>query len=800
MTNLVQDLRFSVRGLARRPGITIVAVLTLALGIGVNAAVFSVVRGVLLRPLPYADSERILAVWEYGPSQNSSRSPASPANYVDWRDQSRSFQYLAARSGWNALVTGEQGPEMLTGALVTSDFFPLMGVQAHLGRTFSAQEGQRGHEPVVVLSHSLWNRRFGGDESVVGRRISIYGDSHTIIGVAPPGFNFPYQAQIWGALVLDGNLVQVRGGRFLQVYAKLHPDVALDQAQTEMRGLAERLSQQHPKTNSGWSVELVRLQDQIVGDARLSLLVLMGAVVFVLLIACTNVASLLLARGEGRRVEVALRAGLGASRGRLVRMFLSESLLLTLSGAVLGAALAYGAVRLLLFLDPSQIPRLDEVAVDWPVLGFAMALSLVAGSLAGLVPTLKASKPNLLESLQEGDKGFGGLGRQRFRQTLVACEIALALMLLIGAGLMVKSFSRLLNVDLGFDPSRVLTMTLSLHSPNYPDDVQRRAFFDRLQQRVESLPGVLSAGWTTFLPLSGASMEMPVSVEGPPVDEQDRPRAQYRHISRSYLRTMGIELRNGRDFNLYDSAESPSVIIVNKAFAQRFFPNESALGKQVGFGSGPDWREVVGVVEDIRHFGPDSPAAPEAYVPISQETWARMTLVVQAASEAKGLSDVIRNTVLEIDKNQPVYNIKTMEELLSRSLASQRFVMLLLSVFAALALVLTLVGIYGVMAYMVSQRTREIGIRMALGARPRDVLRLVIGQGAKLALLAAAAGLIGAVALTRFLSGLLHDVHALDPTVFCGLFLMVIGVVLAACYLPAHRAAAINPLSALRRE
>jgi putative ABC transport system permease protein len=792
--------------LLRRPGFTLVAVITLALGIGANTAIFSVVNTVLLRPLPYEEPERLVMIWETNLKSGIKEEPASIPNFSDWREQSQAFEAMGAfATSLPILSSGTGEPERIQSGIVSAGFFSTLRAKAALGRTFLAEENQPEKNRVVVLSYALWQRRFGADPNIIGQSLTLNGNAHTIVGVMPADFQHPApntRRDLWTPLAF--NPQAGRRSDFLRVIARLKPGVALERAQAEMSAIARGLEQQYPGTNAGWSVNLVLLHEQFVGKVRLALIVLLGAVGFLLLIACANVANLLLARATARQKEIAVRAALGAGRGRLIRQLLTESVLLASVGGMLGLLLAFGGLKLLTTLGPENLPRIGEIGIDQGVLGFTFVVSLFTGVVFGLVPALQISRSNLSESLKEGGRSMTeGLGSQRIRSLLVVSEVALALVLLIGAGLMIKSFSQLQSVQPGFNPSRVLTMDIGLPGVKYPENHQVVAFFDHLEEKVASLPGVKAAAFATGLPFAGRDGYLAFVVEGrPPLPPEQVQDAQFSIVSDGYFQAMEIPLLKGRWFSSQDGDKAPSVALISQTMARRFFPDEDPIGKRVTLGdpqTGP-WLTIVGIVGDTRSEGLDAEPYPQMYQPYRQNPSRFMTLIARTATDPLSLVGAVRSEVRSLDQQQPISNVNTLEHLLSRSVARPRFNMLLLGIFAVTALVLATVGIYGILSYSVSERTHEIGIRMALGAERRDVLKLVVGQGVKLAVVGVAIGLIGALVLTRLMEGLLFGVSATDPLTFVAISLLLTGVAIVAAYLPARRATRVDPMVALRYE
>jgi predicted permease len=807
LETLWQDVHFGVRMLMKNPGFTIVAVIALALGIGANSAIFSVVNTVLLRPLPYKDPDRLVMVWEDATKQGFPRDTPAPANYIDWRDQNQVFEGMAAIADMSFNLTGVGEPERIEGRRVSANLFTLLGVEPQLGRAFLPEEDQPGANRVVIMSHGLWQRRFGSDVTIIGKPLNLNGESYTVVGVMPPQFQFPSRTdELWTPIAFPAQEAANRGGHYLKVVARIKPGVTLQQAQTEMNAIAVRLQQQYSNTNMGLGAAVVPLHEQVVGDIKPALLVLLGAVGFVLLIACANVANLLLARAAVRQKEIALRAALGASRSRLIRQFLTESILLATLGGGGGLLLSLWGVKLLKTFIPENISQVKAINIDGRVLLFTLLVSLLTGVIFGLAPATQASKFNLNETLKEGgrDSAAGSRGN-RIRGLLVIAEVAVSLILLIGAGLLINSFLRLRNVDPGFRADNLLTMNVILPRLKYADQTRRSAFYAELIQRIEALPGVQSAAVTNWIPLVMQGDSIGISIEGrpdPPPDQRNI--VVTRVVSPHYFGTMGIESLQGRQFNEQDRADSTGVVVVSETMARKYWPGEDALGKRIKSGSSAStnpWLTVVGVVKDVRQFQLNADPKPQMYLPYAQTSFLPpRQLVVRTKVEPTSLAATVRKTVWEIDRDQPVSNISTMEEVLAESVARQRFSMLLLGIFAGVALVLAAVGLYGVMSYSVAQRTREIGIRMALGAQRRDVLRLVVGHGLKLVLIGVSIGLVAAFILTRVMSSLLFGVSATDPTTFITISMVLMSVALLASYIPARRATKVDPMVALRYE
>ena len=808
MATLWQDIRFGLRLMAKKPGFTFVGVLALALGIGANTAIFSVVNAVLLSPLPYQQSERLVWIWETNPTSDIKTEPASMPNFNDWRTQNQSFEEMAAfGNSAFTLTSSESEPERIGVTYTTANFFPLLGIKPFIGRSFSDEEHAQGKNRVVMLSYGLWQRRFGGNPKVAGQSITLNGNPYQIVGVLPQGFKNPVPAErnaaeLWIplSLNLDPNL---RRSDFLSVVARLKPNVTLEQARAEMSTISSRLEQQYPGTNAGWGTIVLPLQERLIGDVRPTMWVLVGVVGFLLLIACANVANLLLARSAARQQEIAVRRALGAGRARLIRQFLTESVMFALAGGVLGSLLAMWGVEFLVRLSPGNIPRLSEVRISWQVLLFTFGISILTGVIFGLIPALHATNPNLTESLKEGGRSSTeGLRGARLRNALVVAEIAIALVMLVGAGLMIKSFIRLQGVDPGFKPERILAVDLALPAAKYKEAPQQTAFWEQLLGRVSQLPTVERTAAVSSIPLSGGDV-LGFVIEGrpdpPPNQVID---AQHRTVTPAYFETMGIVLIRGSGFAEQHNAAQPAVTIINEAMARKYWPGEDPIGKRINLGN-PErspWRTIIGVVKDIRQTALDEEPYPQMYSAYAQFPSRAMTLVARTSSDPSSLVQSIRSELAVMDKDQPLYNVRTMEQVMSDSIARQRFSMLLIAIFAAVGLLLASVGIYGVMSYTVTQRTHEIGVRMALGASARDVLKMVVRQGMMLALVGTGLGLVAAFLLTRLISRLLFSVSATDPLTYVLISLLLIFTALLACWIPARRATRVDPMVALRYE
>jgi putative ABC transport system permease protein len=779
---------------------TCVAVLALGLGIGANTAIFSVINAVVLRPLPYADPEQLVTILHH------EAKPLAPANYLDLAAQSKNFTAIAAAQWWEPNLTGREHPEHLRGLQLTAQMFQVLGVGPVLGRTFNADEDQPGHDRVVVLSHRLWQRRFGGDAAVVGQQVTFDGESYTIIGVMPPDFQFaPFwatRAELWAPLNLTPR-ADNRRGQSLRVFARLKPGTNRAMAQAEVATIFSRLEQEHAEANKGLSLAVESLHEQVVGKTRPALMILLGAVSFVLLIACANVANLMLARATSRQKEIALRTALGASSTRIARQLLTESVVIALLGGAFGLLLSIAGMKALLALGPASLPRLQTISLDLPAIAVTFGLSVITGVLFGLAPVLQTRKWNWYQALKESTRGSSaGRGRVNARRLLVISEVALALMLLVGGGLMVRSFAHLQAVNPGFTPHSLLTMTVSLAGSAHSTAPKRVAFFNELLQRIDSLPGVQSASAINHLPLSGDVWTVPFTVEGRPAPGPgERQGAVYRITRPDYFQTMGATLLKGRDFTAHDDETTQPVVIINELFANRQWPNEDPLGKRIRVADDSELREIVGVVKALKQDQWTAEPNLEMYLPHLQAPAPRgLTLVVRSSGDPLALVGAIENQVWSIDKNLPVSEIRTMEEVIAGSIEQQRFSLFLLGLFAFVALVLALVGIYGVMSESVTARTHEIGIRMALGARAVDVLRMVLQQGMTLAIIGIGIGLFGAFWLTRFMAALLYEVSPTDRATFLIIPLLVAFVVLCACLIPARRATKVDPLIAVRDE
>jgi predicted permease len=819
MQTLWQDLRSGARMLFKHPGFAAVAVLSLAIGIGANSASFSVTNALLLRPLPYKDADRLAILWSRSPGLNVPQDWFSPGQYLDVKTQNHVFEHVAVTIGGSFNLTGQGGPEHVDGARVSSSLFPLLGAQSMLGRVFSSEEDEPGKPPTVILSRGFWERRFGADQQVIGKTLVLNGNNFTIVGVMEPGFslnkevmptvNAIQRADVLLPLPMSESARTNRANEDFNILAKLKPGVTVAQAQAEMDVIAERMKRDFPGNyppTGGLTISVVPLVNQVVGDVRLALPVLFGAVGFVLLIACANVANLLLSRATLRQKEMAIRTAVGASRPRILRQLLTESVPLALAGGLAGLVVALLAVEGLRVFGSENVPRLSELSVDGRVLAFTGVVSLLTGVVFGLAPALRASRVDLSEMLKEGGRsasgGASGRSHHRTRKVLVVSEVALALVLLVGAGLLIRSYQHILDAHPGFDPRNVHSLRLSLPATKYSTPDSIISFYQRVSERIRALPGVESVGTTYSLPMSTVAFAWePLTIEGyVPKTAQDLIISNVRIVSPGYFAAMRIPLVRGRYFDERDTRGAPETAIVDEALAERYWPNEDPIGKRLQRGKSGAWRTVVGVISDAKEYSSENEPPIAVYYPAEQVTARSMYLVVRTTPDPAQMTSAITKEIQTVDPEMPVYDVSTMDERLSDSLARRRFSMLLLGVFAVIALVLAAIGISGVMAYSVSQRTHEIGVRMALGARSRDVLGLVVGQGIRLALAGTGIGLLAAVGLTRLMTKLLFGVSAADPATFVGVTVVLMSVALAACYVPARRATKVDPMVALRYE
>jgi putative ABC transport system permease protein len=797
--DMVRDTRYGIRQLAKTPGFTLVAILTLALGIGATSAMFSVINGVLLRPLPYGDPDDLVRVYEVVPQYG--RFSVAPASFLDWRQQNTVFERIAAVSARSTTFRGADGPERITSAAVSWDAFELLRVEPILGRGFTKDEDTPGSDAVVVLSHGMWQRRFGGDRSVLQRTISLDGRPVTIVGVMPPDFYFPARAtDLWTPIALDPANAS-RGGHFLLVIARMKLGVSVQQAGAEMKTIAERLAQQYPDSSANESAEVIALHEQVVGGIRRALLILLGAVGVVILIACANVANLLLVRASVREKEIAIRTALGAGRRRLVLQMLAESLVLALAGGTLGLLLAYLAIPPIQTLSAGSIPRVNDISIDATVLAFVALVSVATGVVFGLAPAWQASRAGLGEVLKEGGRSSAVSGGRWVRRGLLVAEVALSIVLLVGAALLLRSFARLTGVDPGFRADGVLAFQVSLPRPSYPEDHHRAAFFDRLLERLDAMPQVGAAAMVHSLPLRGGYV-LSFTVQGRPAPKPGEGHAaNFRSVSPRYFETLGIPLMRGRTFTERDAATAPMVAVVDDAFVRRHFPNEDPIGRGIDIGNGTDgFYEIVGVVGDVRYEELDASPDPTMYVPFAQDVFSTMWIVARTNGDPAPLAPAARQVVRELDPGLPAYSMTPLADVVSDSVAERRFSVLLLGLFALIALFLAAVGVYGVMAYTVNQRTQEIGVRMAMGAQRGDVLRMVVGDGMKLALAGLAIGLAAALALARIATSMLFEVTPFDPASYGATAIVLLAVAALACYIPARRATRVDPIVALRQE
>lgn len=802
METILRDVRYGVRTLFKNRGFTVVAIVALALGIGANTAIFSVVNAVLLRPLAFEQSDQLVMVWEKRMQLGRVRNVVSPPDFNDWRAQNKVFEDMAAFSGqgFNLATSGE--PERIQGAGVSPSLFSILRAQPRLGRFFAPDEDKPNSEPVVIISSGLWQRSFGSDAEIAGKTIRLDEESYTIVGVTPADFIFPNRrSEVWVPLTLSPEDANNRGGHSLTVIARMNPGVTLQQARTEMDSIAAQLEQQYPNPNTGHGANVFPLHEEVVAGTRPALLILLCAAAFVLLIACANVANLLFARSAARTREIAIRTALGARRSRIVRQLLTESILLAITGGIIGVLLALWGLDLLLAIGESSIPRVKEIKLDGWALGFSLLISIATGLVFGLVPALQSSKPDMNEALKEGSRSASGsIRRNKTRSLFVIAEVAICLVLLIGAGLMIKSFAKVINVSPGFNPENVLAMNVALSGPRYGGSEQVAGFYKRSLERLSSVPGVQSAAATTGLPMAGGFGSRYFRVEGRPAQPAGQGfNANVNLTTPGYFQTLNIPLIDGRDFDERDVMKAPDAVIINQDMARRYWPDENPIGQRLAVGNGP-WRAVVGVVGDVKQSGLDIETRPEMFWPYYQTPVPFATFAVRTTSDPEGMTASVRAAMQEIDRDLPVYNIKTVDDVISDSVAPRRLNVLLLGIFAGLALVLAALGIYGVISYSVSQRTRELGIRMALGASHKSVLRLVVGEGMILAVIGVTIGAVASFFLTRLMSALLFGVSATDPITFVVISLLLIGVSTVASLVPARRATRVDPMVALRYE
>ncbi len=808
LEQLFEDIRFGLRMLGKNPGFTVVAALTLALGIGANTYIFSLVDALVLRPIEFPDPGKPVALWERLPGGNVDRNELAPANFLDWKAQNHVFDRIAAEAWWDANLGGVDHPEHLYGFLVTPDYFEALEARPLLGRTFLSEEGSPGKDRVAMLSYGLWREHFAADPFIIGKSVLLNEMKYTVVGVMGPDFSYPSGAQVWAALAFTPAQQMDRSAHYLRSVAHLGPGVNAERAQTEMSTIAARLAQEYPQTNTGRDAHVMPLIESATSQTRAPFIVLLAAVGMVLLIACANISSLLMERAGSRQRETAIRVALGATRLRLIRQWLVESMLLSLLGGALGVFLAFFCLKVQVIRIPAEFAVMvlgwGKVAINLPVLLFTSVISMGTGLVFGLLPAFRASRLNVNNTLKESAPS-AGIGRRRglLRDVLVVSEVALSLVLLATAGLMMKSFVRLQRVSPGFNPDRVATMFLALPDAKYNSDELKASFFERLIDRAQNIPGVQSASAVNIIPLGGTNETRTIRIEGRPEPKPgEEPEANFRSIGRSYFRTMQISMLRGREFTSQDSTQGQPVLAVNEAFAARFWPGEDALGKRMRF-SGPSgdrpWQTVVAVVASIRNQL-DRPAPAEMYFPLRQQTEGTMALIVRTSTDPRSLEESIRAQVAAIDRDQPVFLVMTMNEVRSVSVTAQRIGGTLMTAFAGFALVLAAIGLFGVIANAVGERTHEIGIRMALGAKKSEIFRLVVGQGMTLTLIGLLVGLPLALGMGHAMAGLLYGVSAGDFFVFAGVPTILAFVSFAACYMPAHRAMRIDPMGALRYE
>ena len=812
MPDLLHDFQFAARVLLKNIGFTVVAVLALALGIGANTAIFSVVNSVLLKPLPYENPDKIVKIWMRftGIGLPNDLNWVSLPEFVDVRDQNRSFSHIAAMQGANFNVSFADSPERIQGATVSPSLFPLLGVQAQVGRTFLPEESQKGRDNVVVISNGLWQRRFGSNPNVVGARLNINAQSYVVVGVLPPGFQYPDEAEMWAPLSFsqDDLSPNNRGSHGYEVIARIKPELTLAQVRSDMAALTSRIIEQnpgYPYRRANFAVVVNPLLEETVGNIKTALWILMGAVGFVLLIACANVANLLMVRASAREKEIAIRTALGAGRARLVRQLLTESVLLGIVGGVAGLLLARWGLKALIALSASSFPRVAGTTIDWEVLAFTMLISIATGVIFGIAPALQASRNATHDSLKEGGRtSMGGASSQLIRRTLVIAEIALSLVLLAGAGLLMKCFLRLQDVDPGFRSDGVLTMRVSLPPEKFKQPAQIGEFYRELLRRVRTLPGVQAAGAVSALPLSGNGSSGTTTVDTAAVPpENATPEADWRVAMPGYFEAMGIALVRGRYFDDRDTQTSQPVAIIDETMAQTYWPNEDPIGQRIRRGgrqSSRPWLSIVGVVRHVRYRTLEAQSRVQLYWPEVQSPTSDLSLAIRTAGDAMSLSTAVQKQVQAIDPDQPVYRIRTMREMMSESIARRRLAMLFLSIFAGAALALAVVGIYGITSYSVAQRSQEMGVRMALGASRSTILRLVLGQSLVLTAIGVVLGLAGSLVLTRLMSSLLFNVKSTDPATFVLVALVLAFAAMLAAYIPGWRATRVDPMVALRYE
>jgi putative ABC transport system permease protein len=806
MDALWQDIRFAARMLLKHRSFSIIAIITLALGSGVNTAVFSIVNTVLLQELPYQNPDRLAQVWETNPQKGIIFQPVSAPDFIDWRDGSQVFEQIAAYRTMSFTLTGQDDPLQLAGVLASTNLFSVIGVNPALGRSFNMAESQPGNDKVVLISNGLWRRRFNSDSGIIGQPIQLNGEPHVVIGILPPDFQFKLKQvaiDLWAPLVFNNDDLAKRDLRTLQVVGLLKPDMTLSQAQAEMENISRILVEKYPETNAGLGVRLVSLQEQILGDVRPALFFLLIAVALVMLIACSNVASLQLARAIARKKEFAIRVSLGAQRSRIFRQMITESALLCLLGGAAGLLVAYWSLKLLISPDSDILPRIGDSHLDLTVLGYTLFISALAGAVSGLVPAFQLWRSDLSELLKSAERDSSSNRRRIWtHNVLVVAEIALALMLLIGSGLMIKNFLKLSSSNPGFNATNLLTMQINLSAYKYPKSEQQIAFYRRLIEQTSGLPELQSVGITTNLPFGGRFYLLSFTIKDKAPLTKEKPSAQHYSVSKDYFRALNIPLRRGRLFDEQDNEDSARVAIISETTARRYLPgDENPIGQQIiipYFGPAP--REIVGVVGDVKHNRLDTELGPSMYTPYLQTPMASLSIASRFDSEPSTVTSALRQVIKSADKDQPVFNISTMDQLVGKSVSKQRFYALLLTAFAGLALVLAAIGVHGVISYSVSQRVGEIGIRIAIGASRSDIMKIVFGHGLALAAIGITMGILVALALTRFMSTLLYGISTIDPIIFLFCPALIGAIACLASYLPARKAMRVDPLTAVRSQ
>jgi putative ABC transport system permease protein len=806
LSALRQDLHYAFRMFGKQPGFVAVAVIAIALGIGANTVIFSAVDALILRPFSFPNQERLVSLWERNLETGIRRGSVSPGNLIEWEAQSKSFERFIAMRSLAFDLTGNDQPERYTGYAVSAGFYDALGVKPMLGRAFQREDGELGREQVVILKHTLWQKRFGSDPQIIGQMVTLNGKNYTVIGVMAPEFNFPYGGgELWVPLVFDQETRQNRGSHYLQVMGLLKPGVGIPQADAEIRAIADRLQLQYPDTNSGRSAFATSLNADVTRGSRMYVPILIGAVGFVLLIACANVANLLLVRAAAREKEIAVRLAIGASRWRVIRQMLTESVVLALFGGLLGLALSVGGIRAMANGMPQGMTRFiagwDHLGMNLTVFAFALLVSIITGIFFGFVPAWQATKTNFNEALKEGGKGAARTTRHRLRSTLVVAEVALSLVLLIGAGLMIRSFVQILRSDFGFNADQVMTMRLALSRDKNPDEKQRVNYYQQVQGRIAALPGVTSVGAVNLLPMSGSNNSSNFQIVGqPPFPKATQPLAQVRVVTPGYFAALGTQSHSGRLFTERDNEQAPRVVLVNDAFARRFLGGREATKERIRIGdeNSPPL-EIIGTVANVMNDDLDDPAEPGIYLPHAQQPWFSMWLVIRSDSDPTSVVSAARKEIIALDPNQAISDVKTMHEVVNERSSPKKVMSWMMGIFAVIALILSAVGLYAVMSYTVAQRTNEIGIRLALGAGARDIFKLVVGQGLILTLIGLTLGLAGAFALTRVMAQILYGVSATDPVIFIGISLLLAVVALLACYIPARRATKVDPMIALRK-